>query len=188
MTTRGVGLVILLLSLLFSSGCIATKVQNDVLIPAMATAWNSGLGLEAQRGGAPPGMINDFADALAERNRLAVIAQWPPINRTPSLMLSLNYRRHCTMLNDLSGLLRDILKEDGSELKSDMSELVIAADEATARLALLVGDPDFDMAVRAERDAIQLRFAIAASEQARAAEHRIIGVIHAALGMGAVAV
>ena len=92
------------------------------------------------------------------------------------------------MLNDLSGLLRDILREDGSSLKSDMSELVIAVDEATARLVSLVGDPGFDTAVRAERDAIQLRFAIATASQARAVEHRIMGVIHAALRMGAVAI
>lgn len=80
MTTRGVGLVILLLSLFFSSGCIGVKAQNDVLLPAMETAWNGGLGLEAQRGGAPPGMILEFERALVERKRLAVIAQWPPID------------------------------------------------------------------------------------------------------------
>lgn len=92
------------------------------------------------------------------------------------------------MLNDLSGLLKDILKESGTHLNGDVSELVIMVDEATVRLASLVGDPGFDIAVRAERDAIQLRFAIAACAQARAIEHRIVGVIHAALRMGAMAI
>ena len=64
-------------------------------------------------------------------------------------------------MDELRELLKEMLAEDGAELKVDMSELLIATGEATVRLGFLVGDKDFDVAVRAERDAINMKFAIA---------------------------
>jgi hypothetical protein len=65
------------------------------------------------------------------------------------------------------------------------AELAAYAAEKTAKLKGLVGQAGYHDAVIAVRDSIALKAGIAATEQADAADSKILGVIEGALFMGA---
>jgi len=78
-------------------------------------------------------------------------------------------------------LLRDALEEQGEELNLAREEAVRLVALEGARLAAASAEPGFNMVLRASRDRIALELGIDASEQARAADGRILGVIQAVL-------
>jgi hypothetical protein len=87
--------------------------------------------------------------------------------------------------NDFRLLLDSALKETGASLEQSTAEVAQYAAERTAYLSTLVGQPGFELAVQAERDAVALFAGIVAVGQAQAVQGRIIGVIQGALFMGA---
>lgn len=78
-------------------------------------------------------------------------------------------------------ILEGIAKETGASLQQGSAELAVFAAERSAHLSTLVGDPDFALAVRAERDAIALRAGLVVTREADAADARIVGAIHGGL-------
>lgn len=86
---------------------------------------------------------------------------------------------------DLKALFQDAIEETGVSLQVGAAELAAYAAERSAHLATLVSDPGFQLAVRAERDAVALRAGITAVQQADAADARIVGVIQGALSFAA---
>lgn len=82
---------------------------------------------------------------------------------------------------ELEALLQDVIEETGASLKTGAAELAEFAAERSAHLATLVGDPGFDQAVRAERDAVALRAGLVTTHEADAADQRIVGAIHGGL-------
>lgn len=86
---------------------------------------------------------------------------------------------------DFVRLFEDAITETGANVQVRAAELAAYAAERSAHLATLVGDPDFNLAVRAERDAVALRAGISAVQQGDAADARIVGVIHGGLSLAA---
>lgn len=87
--------------------------------------------------------------------------------------------------DDLKQLLDDVVKETGVQLKTSTVELATYTAERAVHLSGLVADPDFLVAVRAERNALWLKASHTAVENADAAEARVIGVLQGALTMTA---
>ena len=85
----------------------------------------------------------------------------------------------------LQALFQDAIEETGVGLQIGVAELATYAAERSAHLATLVSDPDFQLAVRAERDAVALKAGITAVQQADVADARIVGVIQGALSFAA---
>lgn len=87
--------------------------------------------------------------------------------------------------NDMRELFEDAVKETGISLRVGVAELAEYAAERSAHLATLVGDPDFSMAVRAERDAVALKAGLTAVQQADVADAKLVGVIQGGLTFAA---
>ncbi len=87
--------------------------------------------------------------------------------------------------DDLRELFEDAARETGVSLQVGAAELAEYAAARSAHLATLVGDPNFAMAVRAERDAVALKAGILAVQQADAADARLVGVIQGGLTFAA---
>lgn len=79
------------------------------------------------------------------------------------------------------------LDEIGVDLKQETAAIAAYAAERATFLASIVGQPGYAEAVRAERDNVALRAGIATVAQATSAEQRLLGVLQAALQMGAAA-
>jgi len=84
-------------------------------------------------------------------------------------------------------LILESASEMGKEIFFDLDELSLYAVQRAAHLSTITNEPGFDEAVRAERDAVALKAGISATNAADAADQRIIGVIHGALRIGALA-
>lgn len=78
-------------------------------------------------------------------------------------------------------LLRSALSETGISLKISADELVRYVAEQGATLALAVGEPGFDKALIAARNAIALKAGLNATLEAEAADARIVGVLQGVL-------
>ncbi len=78
-------------------------------------------------------------------------------------------------------LLRDALKETGVNLKISADELVRYTAEQAYRLSQAAGEPGFDKALLAARNAVALKAGLNATLQAEAADARIVGVISGVL-------
>jgi hypothetical protein len=82
---------------------------------------------------------------------------------------------------DYKGLLDDALEETGIDLNVSKDELKQYVAERALHLTSLAGDPDFAVALRAERDAVALHAGLNATMQATAADSRIVGIIQTIL-------
>lgn len=89
------------------------------------------------------------------------------------------------MEEQLKNLLESALSETGADLQETASAVALYAAERTAILAVLIGQPGYELAVIAERDNVVLMSGINAVDQADAVRQRIIGVIQGALFLGA---
>ncbi len=78
-------------------------------------------------------------------------------------------------------LLRSALKETGISLGISADELVRYTAEVGAKLALAVGEPGFEKALVAARNAVALKAGLNATLEAEAADARIVGVIQGVL-------
>lgn len=78
-------------------------------------------------------------------------------------------------------LLRSALTETGVSLKISADELVRYVAEQGATLALAIGEPGFDKALIAARNAIALKAGLNATLEAEAADARIVGVLQGVL-------
>jgi hypothetical protein len=85
----------------------------------------------------------------------------------------------------IEALLKDAIAETGATLAKGADELALYVAGRSAHLATLVEDPGFDLAIRAERDAVALEAGLAAVEQAEAADARLLGIFQGVLAMGA---
>ncbi len=85
-------------------------------------------------------------------------------------------------------LIESAVAELGKELTVDTSELAVYAAERSSHLATLVNDPDFDIAVRAERDAVALKAGIILTNESDSADFRLVGIIQGAIHFAALAV
>ena len=78
-------------------------------------------------------------------------------------------------------LLKDALDETGVSLSRARDEVLLYTAQRAAHLSTLVGQPGFELALRAERDSVALYAGVSASIQATAAEGRILGIIQGIL-------
>lgn len=86
---------------------------------------------------------------------------------------------------DFKKLLIDSLTETGLSLRAGLDSVAQYAAARATYLATLVGQPGFELAVRAERDSVAIFAGLVATQEARAADARVIGVIQGALLFGA---
>lgn len=82
-------------------------------------------------------------------------------------------------------LLEDVLHETGRDLGDKKDEVVLYAAQRSAHLAMILGQPGFALALRAERDNVALKAGLNAVISADRVDNRIVGVIQAGLLMGA---
>lgn len=82
-------------------------------------------------------------------------------------------------------LLRRNAVEAGKELASDIDSVRVYAAERLTHLSRIVGEPGFEEALAAERDAVALRAAGHAINRADAFDARILGVVEGTLALGA---
>ena len=82
---------------------------------------------------------------------------------------------------DISQLLQDSISETGLELSVSVGKAKVMIAKEGARLALAVGEPGFDMVLRASRDNIALQLGVDASLDASAADSRMMGIVQAVL-------
>ena len=90
-----------------------------------------------------------------------------------------------TTADGFRSLLEDVLAETGRSLTDTPAAIAAYAAERSAHLATLVGVEGFEVAVRAERDAVALRAGVAVTTEADAFDQRIAGAIHGALAFAA---
>lgn len=81
------------------------------------------------------------------------------------------------------GVLSDAEREVGGSV--DWRGLQDYVEERLRHLALIVGQPGWEEAARAERDAVGLHAGVNVTLSADAADQRLLGVIGGALSMGA---
>lgn len=91
--------------------------------------------------------------------------------------------------DQVSSDISDLLKSAQRELKQDLSQSTQAvAFYATQRAALLasnVGQPGFELALRAERDNVALYAGIETTRMADEAQQRFLGILEGSLALGA---
>jgi len=78
-------------------------------------------------------------------------------------------------------LLQDAIDETDADLKVSVGKAKIMMAKEGARLATVVGEPGFDMVLRASRDNIALQLGVDASLEASAVDSRLVGIIQAVL-------
>lgn len=86
---------------------------------------------------------------------------------------------------DLKGALESAITATGASLKKTAAEVALYTAQRTAHLAALAGQPGFEEAVAAERDAVAMFAGIASVGEADAADARLLGLIEGALIIGA---
>ena len=77
------------------------------------------------------------------------------------------------------------LKTLGFDLKGKAGEIKMYAAESMARLATLVGQPGYEMAVEAERDIVAIKVGMKVLADAKKTDAVAVGIIEGALRMGA---
>jgi hypothetical protein len=79
--------------------------------------------------------------------------------------------------------LEAVLRETGGQLKRSTAEVAAYAAERAAHLARIVGQPGFEEAVKAERDSVALYSGVNVTNNADAADNRIIGLIQGSIAL-----
>lgn len=86
-------------------------------------------------------------------------------------------------VNDLVEMLRVEASAAGRDLQTALDDIRLYTAQRAAHLSTLVGQPGFQDAVRIERDNVALHAGIVASQQADAADNRLVGIIQAGLAI-----
>ena len=81
----------------------------------------------------------------------------------------------------IEDLLKDALDETGVGLDHAREDVALYMVQRAAHLSTLVGQPGFELALRAERDNVALYAGVQASLQAAAADQRMVGLIQGIL-------
>lgn len=89
---------------------------------------------------------------------------------------------------DFGSVLGRTAQEAGVNLKEGAATVAAYAAQRATHLATIVGQPGFERAVAAERDAVALFAGVVGVAGARAADARIVGLIEGALLFGAKAI
>ena len=89
------------------------------------------------------------------------------------------------MKEDIKAMLRQALDELGGEIQGTLDEVADYAASRAEHLATIVGEPGFDQAVLAERDAVALKAGLSVAKDARALDQRLVGLFQGALFWGA---
>lgn len=89
--------------------------------------------------------------------------------------------------NEFENLLRDAVATTGAELAASSAELAAYMAERAAHLSTISAEPGFAQAVEREASNVAMRAGLEASDQARAADQRLFGMIAGALRIGAAA-
>jgi hypothetical protein len=76
----------------------------------------------------------------------------------------------------------ELIRRTGREVGSDLAAYAAAR---TSHLATMVGSPDFFEALAVERDNVSLRAGVLAVHAGDAIDRKIVGLIEAALAIGA---
>lgn len=71
-----IGAILALVISLTMASCVAQRVQQNTLEPAMQAAWTA-IEVQAVRGGLPQELADAFRAALRERDFVAVASVWP---------------------------------------------------------------------------------------------------------------
>tara|TARA_R110002167_G_C12707228_1_gene655094 strand:- start:10058 stop:10327 length:270 start_codon:yes stop_codon:yes gene_type:complete len=82
---------------------------------------------------------------------------------------------------NISDLLKDALDETGASLEVSAGRAQVLIAEEGVRLTLASQEPGFNMVLRASRDNIALQLGVDASEEAGAADQRLVGIIQSIL-------
>lgn len=88
---------------------------------------------------------------------------------------------------EFADLLEAAVEETGVALGASRAELAAYMAERAAHLSLIVHEPGFDQALMAERNNVALRAGLEMSDQARAVDQKIVGIIGGALRIAAAA-
>jgi hypothetical protein len=88
---------------------------------------------------------------------------------------------------ELTRLLTDAFRDSGRQFRADTAQVAAYTAERVEHLKRSLGEPGYDRAVRAERDAIALMAAGRAVSQADAFDARMLGIIEGGLRIGVVA-
>lgn len=82
---------------------------------------------------------------------------------------------------DYKELLADVIDETNVELKVSRDELIQYTAQRAVHLTSILGEPGYELALRAERDAVALHAGLDATMAAEAADSRLVGVIQTVL-------
>ena len=86
---------------------------------------------------------------------------------------------------ELEDLLKNTAKEFGKDLNVEFKDLRAYTAARTLHLASIIDQPGFLLAVKAERDNVLLKFALAAVDSADAFDQRVMGIVTGVLSIGA---
>lgn len=89
--------------------------------------------------------------------------------------------------DEFLGLIDDAFVDAGRDLDLSREEVAAYAAERADHLSAIVHEPGFSEAVIAERDNIAMKLGLEVSENAHAADHRVLGWIGGALRIAAIA-
>jgi hypothetical protein len=82
-------------------------------------------------------------------------------------------------------LLDEAIRETGRTLQQSATDVAAYAASRAAHLATIAGQPGFEEALRAERNAVAMFAGLSATAEADRADQRIVGIIHGALAIAA---
>jgi len=85
------------------------------------------------------------------------------------------------MIEDPMGVLTSAITATGVSLKKSAADVALYTTQRAAHLSTLVGQPGYEEAVAAERDAVLLYAGVAAVREADAADMRLVGIIEGVL-------
>jgi len=83
---------------------------------------------------------------------------------------------------------KDLVSVTVKSFEGDVDKLSLYAAERTIHLSLMLGESGYDEAVIIERDNIAMKAGILATDQADLFDQRLLGVIHGAIRIGALAI
>lgn len=81
----------------------------------------------------------------------------------------------------MEALLRDALRETGHTITVSTAELAAYTLQTATKLTAAIGQPGFDEAVRAARDAVAMFAGLSAAREADRADQRLFGILTGAL-------
>lgn len=83
----------------------------------------------------------------------------------------------------LQGALEQALRDTGVSLQKSAADVAVYASQRAEHLATIAGQPGFDRALIAERDAVRIYAGRSSVREGDAADHRIHGIIEGGLAV-----